>query len=244
MKRGNKTLFSITLQLFLAALFCGGRAVAQTMVPDSHAGHEHAEGFATHEQAPVLLGAYSELPTDHAIGEVSAQTTMIIYASVTCPHCSHWFGSVWPSLKKSHVETGKLRVVFREFPTAPAGLAFAGFLIANCGPEQDYFANIEHQMAEQERLMKAAQSGMGEVAYLAVAQKAGLADKAEMDECFADQTQVDKIVLSQRLAQSANIKSVPSFIIAGQIYNGDTGYLGLARHLEDLSATQSSFIPK
>ena len=105
--------------------FSGSTVMAQsTPIPDKH-DHDHAES------TPVTIrpGSFQETETDHVLGSVSAPTTVIIYASVTCPHCAYWFDTVWPGLKSDYVETGKIRVVFREFPTAPAQLSFAGFLL-------------------------------------------------------------------------------------------------------------------
>jgi len=51
---------------------------------------------------------------DHVIGSEDAAITLIIWASVTCPHCGQWFSEDWPVVKKELVETGKLRVAFRD----------------------------------------------------------------------------------------------------------------------------------
>lgn len=225
------------------SLFSATAWAQSTPVPkaDGHEGHNHAQ--ASHSDVEILEGTFTELESDHVIGSAKADSTMIIYASVTCPHCSHWFGTVWPELKANYVEKDKLRVIFREFPTQPAQLAFAGFLIANCAPEDQYFASIEHQMAEQARLMKSAQDGFGKEAYLEVAQHAGLADEAAMNECLANPDEIARIQKSVALAQSGKIQSVPNFIINGSLYTGKSELEPLTAHLDTLSEGGSTPVP-
>jgi protein-disulfide isomerase len=218
-------------------------AMAQsTPIPKAggHEGHDHSEAA---EPTEILEGTFTELEGDHVIGSAKAASTMIIYASVTCPHCAHWFETVWPDLKKDYVEKDKLRVIFREFPTQPAQLAFAGFLIANCAPNDQYFEMIEHQMAEQARLIKSAQDGFGKEAYLEVAQKAGLADETAMNACLANEAEIARIQKSIALAQSGKIQSVPNFIINGTLYGGKTELVPLVAHLDELAEGGSTPLP-
>lgn len=232
-----------SLALIAGFAFSISPAMAQsTPIPKAggHEGHDHSEPA---EPTEILEGTFTELEGDHVIGSAKAPSTMIIYASVTCPHCAHWFETAWPDIKKNYVENDKLRVIFREFPTAPAQLAFAGFLIANCAPEDQYFASIEHQMAEQARLIKSAQDGFGKEAYLEVAQKAGLADEAAMDACLANEAEIARIQKSMALAQSGKVQSVPNFIIDGALYNGKPELVPLKAHLDRLAEGGSTPLP-
>src|SRR6266446_5502707 len=54
--------------------------------------------------------------TDMVHGSKDAPVTLIEYASLTCPHCAAFQKEVVPSLNKDYVETGKVKLVFREFP--------------------------------------------------------------------------------------------------------------------------------
>ena len=237
---GKSFITSFSLMAGFAVFSTSGLAQS-TPIPkgDSHAGHDHSEAPVTE----ILEGTFTELEDDHVIGSEKAASSMIIYASVTCPHCAHWFDTVWPDIKKNYVETDKLRVIFREFPTQPAQLAFAGFLIANCAPEDQYFEMIEYQMAEQARLIKSAQDGFGKEAYLEVAQKADLADESAMNACLADTDKIDRIQNSVALAQSGRIQSVPNFIIDGTLYNGKSELIPLSAHLDQLAEGGATPLP-
>ena len=173
---------ALTLSLLASALASVNIAAAQsTPLPQSSPIDEKQ---STPLPTKGMDGIYAEIEGDHVLGSPTAPITMIIYASVTCPHCASWFNSIWPDIKKNYVETNKLRVVFREFLTQPANIAVIGFQIANCAPEDQYFGMIEHQMKEQENIFTALEAGTGQATYLEIAKKAGLADDAAMTTCI------------------------------------------------------------
>ncbi|PHS37404.1 MAG: hypothetical protein COA91_10300 [Robiginitomaculum sp.] len=233
--------FVTYLLLSIALLSVGTLAAAQT---DHNHDHDHAD--QTPPQTPVLPteGVYSELSTDHVIGAPMAPVTMIIYASLTCPHCASWFNSVWLDIKKNYVDKSEVRVVLREFPTAPREIAVIGFQIANCAPEDQYFAMLEHQFAEQDNIFAALKANKAKEKYLEIAKKAGLADETAMNACLREAGGIERINTSMLLSQAAGIKSVPSFIIDGQVYKGGMDYLALSKYLDNLSKRGYSAIPK
>ena len=223
---------ALTLSLLASALASVNIAAAQsTPLPQSSPIDEKQ---STPLPTKGMDGIYAEIEGDHVLGSPTAPITMIIYASVTCPHCASWFNSIWPDIKNNYVETNKLRVVFREFLTQPANIAVIGFQIANCAPEDQYFGMIEHQMKEQENIFTALEAGTGQATYLEIAKKAGLADNAAMTTCIQSDAGYDRLDKSWALANAADIHSVPSFIINGKILKQSSDYLPLSKHLNKL----------
>ena len=229
----GKYFFTLTLLGLSANL-----ASAQQSTPV----HDHSK-HSTRAKT-ILPGTYKEIKGDHAVGSTSAPITMIVYASVTCPHCATWFEETWPSVKSNYIDTNKLRLVFREFPTQPAQIAFAGFLLANCAPEKDYFPLIEHLMKEQSNTNTAVQNGKGLETFLAIAKRAGKNNEAEMNACFDSAAGMEKIQKSHSLANSADIHGVPRFIVNGTIFEGDSSYSKLSKHFDSMLAKSVTPIPK
>jgi protein-disulfide isomerase len=83
---------------------------------------------------------------DKVLGSDKAPVTIIEYASVTCPHCATFHIETYPKLKEKFIDTGKVRFIFREFPTAPANASIAGFMLARCSGDK-YFPLIGHDGA-------------------------------------------------------------------------------------------------
>jgi len=78
----------------------------------------------------------SQLP-DMSIGKADAPITIIEYASMTCIHCAHFHEAVFPYLKEKYIDTGKVRMIYREFPLDP--LAAAVSMLLRCSPNDKYF---------------------------------------------------------------------------------------------------------
>ncbi|HHY07021.1 MAG: thioredoxin domain-containing protein [Lawsonella sp.] len=48
-----------------------------------------------------------------AIGDKDAPVVLIDYSDMRCPYCAKWINEIEPELVKNYVETGKLRIEFR-----------------------------------------------------------------------------------------------------------------------------------
>jgi protein-disulfide isomerase len=174
---------------------------------------------------------FYEAPGDHTLGADEAPNTLIIYASNMCPHCRDWFVDEWPSVKSDLVETDKVRVVFRPLPSAPTQLSMIGFMIAECGGAENYFANIEHQFDRQSTIHEKMQAGGLREEYAGIAAKAGLADEEAMNICLTDETKLAKIHAAGARANAADINSIPGFILNGKVLNGQQTAVTLAAAL-------------
>ena len=70
---------------------------------------------------------------DFVIGDENAPITIIEYASMSCSHCANFHNNTLPELKKEYIDTGKVRMVFRDYPfNYPALL---GSMMMRCIPE-------------------------------------------------------------------------------------------------------------
>ena len=153
-----------------------------------------------------------EVAGDHVIGNPDAKVTIVEYASVTCGACANWHTTVYPDFKKKYVDSGKVRFVFREFPTSPANLAQAGFLIANCAPEERFFDNIALQFKQQSALLS---SPDRRKAYVDLAKASGL-NEAEFEACMSNEEELAKYNAVVQAGQDAGVSSTPTFFLNGK----------------------------
>jgi protein-disulfide isomerase len=76
------------------------------------------------EELAKELAKSGPLP-EIVVGKEDAPVTIVEYADLTCPACAAFHKTVLPQVKEKYVDTGKARIVFREFPTnTPAMIAF------------------------------------------------------------------------------------------------------------------------
>ena len=149
---------------------------------------------------------------DMALGAPEgAKVTVIEYASVTCSHCAIWQEQVWPEFKTRYVDTNKVRYVFREFPTPPADIAAAGFLIARCAGEDKYFDVIHEIMASQREW----QAGVPPRSTLVrVATGAGLSEQ-QFQTCVSDEAAIKALDARVKAGVDAGVNSTPTFLVNG-----------------------------
>ena len=89
-------------------------------------------------QAPQQpTSAKVSLDDDPVLGSKNAKVTLIEFSDYECPFCKRHFDQVYPSLKKDYIDTGKVKMVFRDYPL-PFHEPMATFEAnaANCAKEQ------------------------------------------------------------------------------------------------------------
>jgi protein-disulfide isomerase len=149
---------------------------------------------------------------DMALGAAEgAKVTVIEYASVTCGHCAVWQEQVYPEFKAKYIDTNKIRFIFREFPTDPAPVAIAGFLMARCAGPDKYFPVIHEIMASQAEIF----SGSPRPVLLRIANGAGLSEE-QFQACVTDEDAIKAMDTRIRTALDAGINGTPTFMVNGE----------------------------
>lgn len=171
--------------------------------------------FADDEFAKKLLASPPPLG-ERSLGSPDAPAVLIEYASATCPHCAHFHVDVLPELKKTHIETGKLRLVFREFPTDQRALAV--FMLARCVPEDRYFEAIDAIFREQKNWN--APGAKTKTELFRILQPVGLtADAAEA--CLKREDLAKSIFeYGRRANEEFGVKSTPTLYVNGRFVDG------------------------
>jgi protein-disulfide isomerase len=157
-------------------------------------------------------------PDDMSLGVANAPVTLIEYASTTCPHCREFHETVWPTLKANYVDTGRVRFIFREFPTPPPQIAVAGFQLARCGgatPEQ-YFARVGVLFEQQQAIFATGSMEGVRQKLVEIGAGAGLSEQQVMD-CITDQAGAERIRRTVDAGMNEfNITGTPMFVLNGQ----------------------------
>lgn len=155
-----------------------------------------------------------ERDDDHALGNPDAAVTIIEYASLTCPACAAFHRTMYPELKAKYIDTGKVRFVFRQFPTPPARLAVGAEAMARCaGSTETYFELIDVLFEKQRLWVSSSNPGQ---ALRDIGATAGITTE-QFDACLADKENVTRIQdVVNHAVETWNINSTPSFVINGE----------------------------
>jgi len=152
-----------------------------------------------------------EVDGDHAMGDANAPVTVVEYASVVCSHCATWDNTVWDDFRTKYVDTGKVRYVFREFPTAPVSLANAGHLLANCAGDDKFFDLIHIQFKRQREILSSSDV-KGE--YVRLAKSAGMSEQ-EFEACMTNEQEIARLDKVMNDGFAAGVGGTPTFFING-----------------------------
>lgn len=189
-----------------ALLAAGALALSPTLAP-------------AQEASIAPGGALAEM----AMGDENAPVTVIEYASLTCNHCAHWHEEVFPTVKRDYIDTGKVRLILREYPTIPGHPAliarsYAGTMLARCAADEGgpkaYFDIMGALFADQTNW---AFGDNPRGALVEIAENAGLGE-AGFDACIQREALKDHI--DRNIAVAADeygVNSTPSFIVNGEV---------------------------
>ena len=75
--------------------------------------------------------------SDFFIGDSDAPVTIIEYASMSCSHCADFHNDTLDDLKTEYIDTGKVKLVFRDFPFNYPALA--GSMMMQCIPGDERY---------------------------------------------------------------------------------------------------------
>jgi protein-disulfide isomerase len=155
---------------------------------------------------------------DMVLGATDAPVTLIEYASSTCPHCARFHETVWDQFKENYIDTGKVRFIFREYPTAPAPVAVAGFQLARCGGanNEQYFVRLGELFRQQHAIFATGSTEGVRQKFIEIGAAAGLSQEQVM-ACINDEAGAQRI---RRIVEVGNrdfnITGTPTFVLNGR----------------------------
>lgn len=151
---------------------------------------------------------------EKVMGEADAPVTIVEYASMTCGHCANFHNNTLPAIKEKYIDTGKARLILREFPFDPR--AEAGFMLARCADDK-YFAMID-VLFEQQRNWVPVENARE--ALLQIARLAGFSQES-FEACLTNQELLEDVrAVRSRAAEEFGVDATPTFFINGNKYAG------------------------
>ena len=166
-------------------------------------------------------------------GNVDAKVVLKVYESLTCGHCADFHKKVYPKLKKDFIDTGLIKIEFRNFPLDLA--AFNAAKIAHCGYTGK--SKILHRLfKEQNKWVKG--KTIEEIAnsfkkYYKkdVEYESGI----NYEKCLSDKN-IEDYILNDRIdgAKKFKINSTPTLIINDKKFDNPHNYKKLKKTIEKL----------
>ncbi len=163
-------------------------------------------------------------------GSVDAKINIIVFESLTCSHCANFHKDIYPLLKKDFIDTGIVKIEFRNFPLDISALNAAK--IAHC--RNDGKADILHLLYQKQKEWVKGQTvediNKSLKKFVQKHEK-----NLNYENCLMDKT-IEDHILNDRItgAKKFNIDATPTLIINDKKFDNPQNYKKLKKTIEKL----------
>ncbi len=151
-----------------------------------------------------------EMDEVRVLGNPTAPVTIYEFSSLGCSHCADFHLNMLPQLKKDYIDTGKVKLVFADFPID--GRSMKAAMLARCMPADKYFDFLSVLFKKQ---LTWGLSFKAEKLLASYAELEGLS-KEQANLCMADDDTAKEIMaVRQDALEKLRIQGTPSFLVRG-----------------------------
>ncbi len=150
---------------------------------------------------------------DPMMGDPKAPVTIVEFSDFECPFCGRFFKNTLPQIKKEYIDTGKVRLVYRDLPLGfhePAATTEA--IAAECAREQGGDATFFKYHDEIFNRTPANGVGINEEGLVSIAKDLGL-NSDNFKSCLTSKKYKDEVAKDLQDAQSLGATGTPTFFI-------------------------------
>ncbi len=161
---------------------------------------------------PTMAQIHATPPLpEFSLGRADAPVVMVKYMSLTCQYCRRFMADVFPVLKKGYIDTGKVRLVIREFPI---GKSSGNATIAlRCAPMDAYLSLYQKFLQQQAQWV--AQEVRTD-AIFKVAAQVGM-KREQFDACYKNQSMIAALKQVKDRGRELGIIGTPNFFIGDRL---------------------------
>jgi protein-disulfide isomerase len=142
------------------------------------------------------------------LGSENASMTVVVFSDFECPFCGQFARETFPQVKAKYVDTGKMRIVFKQFPLSIHEHAELAAQASLCAHDQEKFW-------EYHDLLYSHQQDLALEDLKAYAQDIGL--NAERFNSCLDSGQYQTQVASEKvLGTQSSVTGTPTFFFNGK----------------------------
>ena len=188
-------------------------------------------------QRPTKTTAEVSLADRPALGSENAPVTMVEFSDYQCPFCRRFATTVFQTIKRDYIDTGKVRYVFRDFPLSNIHpQALKAHESAHCAREQNKYWEMHDLLFQDQKKLPSQEMAQ-------FAEQVGL-DVDTFKHCLDSGKYGPSIENDIADGSKAGVRGTPSFVI-GKSGDGKTitgtlvrGAQPLARFKQAIEAAQ------
>ena len=152
-------------------------------------------------------------------GDANAPVTIVEFSDYECPFCGKFYSETLPQIEENYIKTGKVKLVFKDFPLGFHANAEPAAVAARCagalGGDEAYY--------EMHDLLFENQQSLNRANYVKWAGQTGVS-QVNFEKCL-DSGEHESLVQADLLqGQSLGVTGTPGFLINGKLVSGAQPY--------------------
>jgi protein-disulfide isomerase len=169
--------------------------------------------------------------SEYVVGEKSAPVELVVYFSYTCPHCREFFLKDYPKFKKEYIDTGKVRIIFRNYIDDQGSLEATQIVRCFAGESISEYLKLSKAVLSKQKEWLVSQDPPKFLKDIFAKEKYS---EQKTEACLKRSDIGAGLMLEQKRAMhSLHILSIPAFIVQGKkMHTGGITY----KQLEELCA--------
>lgn len=150
--------------------------------------------------------------TPMQLGEGTAPVKLVVFSDYQCPYCGQWASQVQNALVNDYVKTGKLQLVYYDFPLGGAHkYSFLAARAARCAGEQNKFWEY-HDLLFGQQSEWAFRAGVPIDDFDKYADQVGV-KRDQFDVCLKSDKFADVVTANRLLGDQLGVNATPTILI-------------------------------
>jgi protein-disulfide isomerase len=179
-------------------------------------------------------GVFIGVDDDPVLGSPDAKVLIIEFGDYQCPSCRMFWKDVEPRLKKEYIDTGKVKLVFRDFPIVQIHPeALLASMAVDCAGEQNKYWQY-HDKVFREQYNKGDDLVRFKAADLKKWAKDSGLDQAKFDQCLDSEKYKNEVLKDKADGDAVSVQGTPTFFINGHVIGGAQPYPAFKTLIDDL----------
>jgi len=167
---------------------------------------------------------------DPVLGQADARVVIVEFSDFQCPYCDRFFQQTFPQLKREYIDTGKVKLVFRDFPLSFHQNAALAAEAAQCAYEQDAFWEMHDRIFAGQGEWSGSSEAKG--IFIGYAEELGL-DQARFRECLDSGRYKEEVQGDFKDGAKYGVRGTPTFFINGRKLVGAQPFSAFQQVIED-----------
>jgi protein-disulfide isomerase len=166
------------------------------------------------------------------LGSDKAIVKIKVFSSLTCPHCANFHIKVVPEIKREYIDTGKVQLIFIDFPLDQ--VSFNASKLLHCLDKKKQIAFLDIIYETQAKWTNASNVNDINKNLKKIVKNLGISS-VQFDKCLIDEDISDKILNGRIDAnRKYSINSTPTIVINEKKLEGSVSFKNIKKRIEKL----------